>query len=157
MDELSLHAQANTIRRFMMAGTIMLFVTLSLMAVAALVPIKTFASPDRSHVNDTIPRIASPQVDIGPLLTRVAGSRLIRPAQVQAAVKDSGAGKMLLARLKLQSVVSLGGEQIAYVRVKDEGTQTVRVGGRLLDFVVESIDPGHVKLSLEGVIVDLRY
>jgi hypothetical protein len=90
-------------------------------------------------------------------LSTVAGSRLIRPAQVQPAVKDSGAAQKLLARLKLQSVVDMSGEHVAYIRVKDEGVQAIRGGSYVLDFLVESVQPGRVRLSLDGVIVELAY
>ena len=92
-----------------------------------------------------------------PLLSRMAGVVLIRPAAVQAAVKNDGTAERLLKKLKLCGVVELGEERVAYVQVEKEGVRTVRKGQRLLDFVVEDIEGGKLTWSLEGVVVVLDH
>jgi hypothetical protein len=94
--------------------------------------------------------------DVSPLLARSGATRLVVPSQVQAAVKDTGAAQKLLARVKLQGVVNLGGELVAYVAVEKEGIKTVKKGNTLLSFNVDDVQPGRVVLSLEGVTLELR-
>ncbi len=96
-------------------------------------------------------------LDSQSLLLKMAGRRLIRPAQIQAAVKDTGAAQRLLSKLKLQGVVQMGGDHVAYIQVADRGVQTVRVGSSVLDFMVEAVESGRVKLSLDGVEVELTH
>ena len=95
--------------------------------------------------------------DLRPLLMKMAGRRLIRPGQVKAAVKDSGAAERLLKKLKLQGVVQTGADLVAYIRVDKEGTKSVREGQKVLDFVVARIEPGKVTLTLQGVEVVLGH
>lgn len=95
--------------------------------------------------------------DIEGLLVKMAGVRLIRPAQVRAAVKDTGLAKRLLKRLKLQGVVDMGGEAVAYIQIEKQGVATVKRGQTIMDFVVEKIEPGKVTLSLQGVVVELSH
>lgn len=144
-------------RRFMATGIVSAAVGMGLAVAAAVTPIG--ASADRGNVaaDQRVPQVDHTPVDASALIRQVAGSRLIRPSQVQAAVKDTGAAARLLERLKLQSVVNMGGESVAYVRVGQEGVRSVRAGGRVLDFVVESVGPGAVKLSLDGVVVTLTH
>jgi hypothetical protein len=93
-----------------------------------------------------------------PLLGKIAGRRhLIRAALVQAAVRDTGAAQKLLATLKLQGVVRVSGQYVAYVSVEKNGTATVHQGDTLSRFIVEKIEPGHLVLSLEGVTVTLNH
>jgi hypothetical protein len=99
--------------------------------------------------------LADRQVE--PLLAKMAGRRLVRPAQVQAAVKDTGAAARLLAKLNLQGVVDIGGELVAYIQVDKRSVKTVRKGEKVLELTVEEIQPGSVKLSLEGVVVELSH
>lgn len=144
-------------RRFMVMGVAAGVMTLSLLVFASVAPIAGSNRSANRSAQPSVPEFQGPVADTHSLLTKVAGSRLIRPAQVQAAVKDTGAAQRLLERLKLQSVVNMNGEPVAYVRVNKNGVQSVRAGGRLLDFLVESVKPGEVKLSLDGVVVTLRY
>ncbi len=88
--------------------------------------------------------------NLQPLLVKMA-------AQVQAAVKDNGLAQTLLKKLKLQGVIQVGSTLTAYIDVEKQGTQTVKQGEKILDFIVQRIEPGAVTLSLEGVEVTLGH
>lgn len=90
------------------------------------------------------------------LLRKVSDRRLIRPAQIQAAVKDNGVAEKMAKNLKLRGVVQLGKDMVAYVEVGKFGVKSVHSGEKVLEFVVEDIQPGLVTLSLNGVNVVLR-
>lgn len=145
------------VRRFRWAGTSALLAGLVCVAVAGLAPVDGDAANTVATAGQRVPRLAGQGVAMAPLLRQVAGSQLIRPAQIQAAVKDTGTAKRLLERLKLQSVVAMRGEPMAYVRVKDGGVRSVRKGDHLLEFYVEEVAAGEVRLTLEGVAVTLTY
>jgi hypothetical protein len=76
---------------------------------------------------------------------------------VQAAVKDTGVAQQLLKKLQLQGVAKMGDRFVAYVSVDKQSVVTVRDGDAVLDFLVESIEPGCVTLSLQGVLVRLQH
>jgi hypothetical protein len=95
------------------------------------------------------------RVDVQAVLAKVAGRTLVRPAQVQAAVKSDGTAEQLLKLLKLQGVIDVGGKPTAYIAVEKQGVKTVRPGDKILDFTVDKIEPGKVVLSLQGVVVTL--
>lgn len=156
-DELSLKKHAAAVRRFIGVGVAALGLSVALVLAAALVPMQSRASGSSMAGREAVPTIPRSDPDLHQLLVKVAGSRLIRPAQVQPAVKDDGAAQELLARLTLQSIVQLGGEPVAYVRIENKGVQTLKEGGRILAFVVEEIKGGRIKLSLDGVMVNLTY
>jgi hypothetical protein len=107
--------------------------------------------------NAKIAALPDGKQNLQPLLAKMAGWRLIKPAQVQAAVKDTGLAQTLLKRLKLQGVVQMGSTLTAYIQVEKQGTQTVKQGGKILDFIVQKVEPGGVTLSLEGVEVTLSH
>jgi hypothetical protein len=142
-------------RRFQWLGLACLGASLVVLLVMALMPVKA-ASPEPLRARARRTGVAVPQAkDPGPLLERMAGLRLIRPAQVRAAVMDSGAAARMLKKLKLQGVVHTGQTPVAYIKIDGGGTVAARRGDTVLDLVVERIDPGKVTLSLEGVIVEL--
>lgn len=91
------------------------------------------------------------------LLPSLAGRNLIAPSQVRAAVRATGTEAALLKKLRLQGVLDLGGQPVAYVQVEKEGLKVVHEGDKLLEFSVVSIKPGHVALSLDGVAVSLTH
>jgi hypothetical protein len=95
--------------------------------------------------------------DLQPLLVSVAGRTLIRPAQVQAAVKADGTAERLLKQLKLQGVVRIGETPVAYIQIEKEGVKAVREGDMVLEFVVDRIESNQVVLSLQGVVVTLGH
>jgi len=140
-------------RRFMGVGIVLLLAAVGLAIAACLVPVAIDEESMAASRHQLVPRMTGVSLDERQLTQAVAGRRLIRPAQVQAAVKDNGAAQRLLERLKLQSLVQMGGEPVAYVRVKGEGVQSVRAGGRILDFRVDKITAGGLTLSLDGVVV----
>ncbi len=124
---------------------------------AALGPINT-DSPMSTGGGKTRPTIAAAGTpSIGPLKAQIARRRLIRPPEVKAAVKDSGAAQRLLDQLKLHGVVRMEREYVAYVEVDKRGVRAVRKGEKLLEFIVESVAPGRVVLSLQGVEVILEH
>ena len=92
-----------------------------------------------------------PPADAGPLIDKLAARSLIKATQAQAAVRDTGVSKELLKRLKLQGVVQMPDEMVAYIAVAGEGVCTCRKGERVLEFVIEDIAPGKVVLDLQGV------
>ncbi len=97
--------------------------------------------------------------DLGEVLEKLSARRtpLICPPQAQAAVKDSGAAAKLAKKLKLQGIVQMGSDFVAYIQT-DEGTvHTVHRGDTLLEFAVGDITAASVTLSLEGVEVVLGH
>jgi hypothetical protein len=102
-----------------------------------------------------LPPMPGGRPDLQPLIVKLAGRTLIRPAQVQAAVKTDGTAERLLKLLKLQGIVRIGDTSVAYIQVEKEGVKTVREGETVLDFVVERIEPNKVVLNLQGVVVTL--
>jgi len=124
---------------------------------AALGPINT-ESPMTSDGGKARPTMAGGGTpNIEPFKAQIARRRLIRPPEVKAAVKDSGAAQRLLEQLKLHGVVRMEREYVAYVEVTERPVRAVRKGEKLLEFVVESVAPGRVVLSLQGVEVILEH
>jgi hypothetical protein len=123
---------------------------------AIFLPIEPSAPAGADSQHGPVASLKAPARDVRKLVGEIAGRALIRPPQVQAAVKDLGLAARLLGQLKLQGVVQLGGESVAYVQVEKQGVKTVRQGQELLEFVVKEILPGKVVLSMEGVEVALE-
>lgn len=141
------------------AALLAAIVAMGLMIYAAIRPINT---EDEEIMNQAAVRVVSPidaqRKSIQPLLAAAARRVLVKPAQVHAAVRDSGAAKRLIKRLKLQGVLEVDGAMVAYIHLKDDGLRTVREHDTILEFTVERIDPsGRVSLSLEGVQVELSH
>jgi hypothetical protein len=134
---------------------VMSIVTILLLGAALLVPLRV-ATP--SNQGSSMPATeADARLPVG-LLEKIAGRRhLIRAALVQAAVRDNGAAQKLLATLKLQGVIRIGSQYVAYVAVDKGGTATVHQGDSLSRFMVDKIEPGHLLLSLDGVTVTLGH
>ena len=64
----------------------------------------------------------------------------------------------LLKELELRAIVQIDGASVARIHIKNQGTKTVGERERILEFVVERIEPqGRVRLSLDGVIVYLTF
>lgn len=95
--------------------------------------------------------------ELEPLVREVAARNLVRPAQVLAAVKDTGAAQAMLKRLQLEGVCDTGSGTVAYVCVDGREHVSVRRGDALLSFAVADVESGRVTLSLEGVEVTLGY
>ena len=143
--------------RFKIAAFGSLVVACALLLVALAVPIAPDVAMSKTVDNTQSKPMPLERRDLEPLLARMAGVRFIRPTQVQAAVKDSGAAKQLAKKLKLQGVVEMGETLVAYIQVDKQGVKTVRKGDAVLDFIVEGIQSGKVTLSLQGVEVVLQH
>jgi hypothetical protein len=142
----------------LMIGAIALLVLAAILVVAsAVLPIRVDVEAHRPIAPRGIQPLTGATPDLKPLLARMAGTPLIKPAQVQAAVKDTGAAERLLKSLKLQGVVQMGPDLVAYIAVEKQGTKSVRRGEKVLDFVVKEIESGRVTLTLEGVEVILGH
>jgi len=124
---------------------------------AGLIPIKSHPSLiDEKGNGRRIEPIPQGQPELLSLMRQMAGRRLIKPAQIKAAVKDSGVAGRLAKKLKLQGIVQMGGKPIAYVKVEKQGVKSVRRGDKLLEFLVEKIEPDQVILNLDGVQIKLQ-
>jgi len=115
--------------------------------------------PERVAGNEAVTRVPdvssdTVQIDVA---AAVAGRDLIRPSRGAPAVLDTGAARKLAEKLQLQSVLTIDDERFAYVRVEGDGVRRVRAGEVLGGLLVESIDDESVELSLEGVLIALRF
>ena len=124
---------------------------------SALVPLRVDLESLSSGRPRQVPPLPERKQDVEPLLAQMAGRRLIRPPQAQAAVKDSGVAREMLKKLTLQGVAKVGQDRVAYVLVQGQGVVTVRENDAVLGFVVQKIEAGKVTLSLEGVEVALGH
>ncbi len=155
MSEAMLQSARRIADRFTKVAIVFAMLSLAVAVGAGILPV----GPD-VEVRDTAKRVVftranTSQQDVNGLLMRMAGRPLIRPSQVQAAVKDTGAAQRLLKKLKLHGVVQVGSDLVAYVQVDTREVKTVRKGEKLLGFVVKVIEPGRITLSLDGVEVVL--
>lgn len=145
-------------RRLLGMSLVVLLTSTAGLAAAIWMPLNaTAAAHNAAAQARRLAPIPADRPNLEPLLAKIAGSRLIRPASIQAAVKDDGSAQRLLKSLKLQGVVQMGENPVAYIQVEKQGIQTVQVGQSVLDFTVEKIEPGRVTLSLQGVVVTLSY
>lgn len=136
-------------------GTLLIGVLLVLLA--GLIPIKSHPSLiDEGRNNRRNESIPHGQPELSPLMHQMAGRRLIKPAQIKAAIKDTGVAGRLAKKLKLQGIVQMGGKAVAYVKVEKQGVKSVRQGDKLLEFLVEKIEPGRVILDLDGIQIQLQ-
>ena len=155
-DEMTLQSGKRLARAFLTGGVCVLVLTAAMLVWASATPLKIGSGTQSAGRSRAIVTISDAPTDIKPLLWKMAGNSLIRPAQVQAAVKDKGAAQTLAKRLKLQGVVQMAGAFTAYVRI-DKNTQKVSEGDKILEFVVSKIQPGKVTLNLDGVEVILGH
>lgn len=138
-----------------MAGIALLGAAGLALAAACFWPIDSDAQPARSGTWKSLHALDESPADVDRLIRKMAGRTLVKVAQVQAAVKDSGAAKELVKRLKLQGVVEMPDGLVAYIAVQGEGVATCRKGEKVLEFVVEDVQPGKVTLNLQGVVASL--
>jgi hypothetical protein len=137
------------------AGLCLLIGAVVTLSLVCLWPVKAQTDPSRlgkQHKIEAWPELAEPPDQ---MLSKMTGKELIRPAQAQAAVKDSGAAKALAKRLKLQGIVQIGDAFTAYVQVEKDGVKSVRKGDTILEFAVKKVEAGKVTLSLDNVEVEL--
>ena len=152
--ESSVPTQPRLANRLMVAGVAMPAVAVAVLLAAVLLPINTPTVPRLPNGKNFSPA-SDRSPDLAQLLDQTAGQGLIKPAQVQAAVKDTGAAARLVRQLTLQGVVQMGGEFVAYIAVKDQGVKAVKKGQKILEFDVKDMEPGKVVLALDGVEVQL--
>ena len=126
-------------------------------ALAALSPITGGPEASVEGRRNALQPLPEAKAPIQPLLVKMAGRRLIRASQGQAAVKDSGLAARLAKKLKLQGIVQMRGSLVAYIHVEKQGVKSVRAGDKILDFLVERMEGDRVTLSLEGVHVVLKH
>jgi len=149
-------APLSVARKFRRLSLALLLTAAVLVPVALFAPVSTKGDVEEGAVERPLGALGEPR-NVEPLLRKLAGRRLIRPAQVQAAVRDGGAAATLLKRLALRGVVEREGDYVAYVEVEKEGTKVLRKNDSILGFQVEEVAPGKVILSLEGVLVELSH
>jgi hypothetical protein len=138
-------------------GLVCVVLSLAGVALAAFCPLGRGLAESADTGNSALPPLPRADRPIQPLLVKMAGRRLIRPSQAQAAVKDSGLTGRLAKKLTLQGIVRVGGTLVAYIHVEKQGVKSVRAGDRILDFLVERMESDRVTLSLEGVQVVLKH
>ena len=138
------------------ASVVLCIISLSLLILCFLIPlgnqqVNSRGKSTTSYINHSIS-----QYELKPLLEKMMLQRLIRPAQIQAAVKDDGLAQKLVKKLKLQGIVLQNEHYIAYVRLPDKRTARIRDNDMIIDFNVDRITSQSVTLSLNGVQVELR-
>ena len=143
--------------RLVAAALVALGLASALLAFNALAAVRVDVGDSQVAAAERFQPMPTEMLPLEGLLAKTAGRHLIKPTQVQAAVKDSGAAARLVKKLKLQGVVQLGADRLAYIQVEKQGTNAVRSGEKVLEFVVSKIEPGKVTLSLDGVDVELRH
>ncbi len=147
------HRWASIIKR---TGIYLLVIAVLGLVFAVCIPTDSRPVVSKPHggMVDMSEELANP--DIKGLRRKISGRQLIRPAQIQAAVRDNGAADKMLKKLTLRGVVQLGKDMVAYVQVGKMGVKSVRRGDKLLELIVKDVEPGMVTLSLKGVNVVLR-
>lgn len=138
-------------------GIAVLAASVAFLAAAVFYPIQADRAQGRTAAAKNLSWLDEPVADAKPLIEALAGRTLIKASGIQAAVKDSGASKELLKRLKLQGVVEMPEGLVAYIAVQGEGVATCRKGQKVLEFVVEDIAQGKVVLNLGGVQTTLSH
>ncbi len=156
--ELGLRGNTNVIRAFIAFGSASLIVSLLLLIASIFWPMEAEAVDMTSTPRAVDFNVqADRDRDTDALLEQIIERRLIKPAEIVAAVKDDGKAARLLKAIKLQGVVQMGTGYVAYVQIDKQGVKTVKSGDSLLSFSVEKVEPGKVTLTLEGVRVVLGH
>ena len=155
-DESNLHSAARLAGAFMFVGVGLLILAVAGLAWASFAPLNHGEETTRAVADERVSKMPDTSVELKDLLWKMAGNYLIRPAQVTAAVKDSGAAASLAKKLKLEGIVEMGGELCAYIRI-NKSSRKVVVNDTILEFVVAKIEPGKVTLDLDGVRVKLEH
>ncbi len=138
-------------KRMMVCGSLLLALSLVMLLVALAYPIEFDTQGRNTTRRRQVTLLTAPKRQTGLLLKKMAGRRLMRPSQIQAAIKDDGRAERLLKALKLQGVVQMGDDYVAYVQIDKRGVRAIRRGEAILGFSVQNVEPGKVTLSLEGV------
>jgi hypothetical protein len=144
---------------FWVSGLIFFAICVGLLLVCLLMPPGIELNPagqDRSIGNIAMSTLDRDRFS---LLERRATERLIiKAAQAQAAVKDSGLAAELAKNLRLQGIANMPAGLTAYIRdTKEKRTLTVREGDKAAEFIVRTVEQDSVILDLDGVEVRLSY
>ena len=144
-------------QRCWQVGILLIALALVAILIASLLPIS--ASSDSAYIprHNQSDLLLPSDEDVKAMKAEMAGRRLVRPLQIRAAVRDTGAAAKLLERLKLCGIVQVGDERVAYIQIGNNGLATVRAGQNVSEFVVKSVNKSDVVLSLEGVEAVLQY
>ena len=126
------------------------------LAAAALWPIQTHVRGRAESTHTELGSLTPAPRDVRGILNEIVGRTLIRPGQVKAAVKKTGAAERLAKQLTLHGIITMPDGPSAYIAVANQGVVDVRAGEQILEFTVKQIDPGAVILSLDGEEVQLR-
>ena len=154
-NESSLQSAEHIADRLVKGGAILGMLSLISIVVAVVFPIQAETQKVGVSQSKGVTIRLPAKKDVDTLLVMMAGRPLIRPPQIRAAVKDTGAAARLLKKLKLHGVIRMENELIAYIQISQERVKALRKGEKVLEFVVQTIEPGKVTLSLEGVEVTL--
>lgn len=157
IDEFALRAAKRITDRFVLVGAALTLLSFIAVIVAILFPIDIDVKMKGVSKAVEFAPLAASERDMNSLLLNMAGRPLIRPSQIKAAVKDTGAAAQLLKKLKLQGIVKLGNSFVAYIEVEKHSVVTVRRGEKILEFTVKDIEAQKIVLSLEGVEVSLGH
>ncbi len=138
-------------------GIIVVILSVLLVLAGSMYPINTDTQPPSRRKAGDFEPLSEVRADLVSLFGKMVGRRLIKPSQIKAAVKNTGAAARLLKKLKLQGIVQMGGSSVAYIKVEKKGVKSIRQGDKLLEFVVTKVKSNHVVLELDGVEVKLRF
>jgi len=144
--------------RAMAVGLILLALSLATVAAAVFWPLSLEATAGSNARLQRIPSIPESHKSWTDLQTTIMNQdhELIKPLQSIAAVKDDGAAARMAQRLKLQGIVYMGGQYVAYVAVdKDPSAASLKAGMTVLEFTVVSVEASTITLSREGVQIVL--
>lgn len=144
---------------FWIAGLVFLAICTGLLLACLFVPLGVDPDPagqDRSIGDISLSTLDRDRVSL--LEQKVTERLIIKAAQAQAAVKDSGLAAELAKSLKLQGIANMPAGLTAYIRnTKEKRTLTVREGDMAAEFIVRRVEQDSVTLDLDGVEVRLSY
>ena len=141
--------------RFAFCGGVLLTIAVGVLAYALVGPIGSTPGVSSSASRSPLPPIPQKTRSIESLLIQCGTKELIRATRVQAAVKDTGVAKELAKRLKLEGVIELDGQYVAYIKRDKSPSISLREQDTILDFTVRAVKPGRVVLSIDGIDVVL--
>ncbi len=144
---------------FCIGGLVFLAIGLGLLLASLFMPLGVNSSPvgQERRIGD-ISLFTLDKDRLSLLEQRATERLLIKAAQAQAAVKDSGLAAELAKNLRLQGIANMPEGLTAYIRnMKEKRTLTVREGDKAAEFIVRRVEENSVTLDLEGVEVKLSY
>jgi len=144
--------------RAMAVGLILLALSLAAMVAAIFWPLSLEATAGGNPRPQRVPTISKAHQPWADLQSTISNQEheLIKPLQGIAAVKDDGVAQRMAQRLRLQGIVNMGGQYVAYVAVdKDPSAMSLRTGSKILEFTVVSVEEKTITLDREGVQIVL--